>query len=209
MAIKGKEKDLGFQLSRRRSRRVGPETVTDFDFADDIALLSEELYQAQELLHRVETSVAKVGLKMNAAKTQFMSFNQSRMGSLQTNDGTKLEEVKDFKYLGVWLESTAKDIKQRKQQRGEHAVNCPKSGSHPSLEDSSYVYLQQLCSQCYYMAVKLGLVDYHAQNRKEAWWLLHTHAKNSPEWPLETAHDKCWTVWQTPKDQPKDTRKKD
>ena len=72
MAIEGKEEDLGFQLSKRRSRRVGPDIVTDFDFADDIALLSEELYQAQELLQRVETSVAKVGLKMNAGKTKFV-----------------------------------------------------------------------------------------------------------------------------------------
>ena len=78
MAIEGKEEDLGFQLSKRRSRRVGPDIVTDFDFADDTALLSEELYQAQELLQRVETSVAKVGLKMNAGKAKFMSFNQSR-----------------------------------------------------------------------------------------------------------------------------------
>ena len=112
MAIEGKEEDLGFQLSKRRSRRVGPDIVTDFDFDDDKALLSEELYQAQELLHRVETSVAKVRLKMNAGKTKFTSFNQSRTSSLQTNDGTKLEEVKDFKYLGAWMESTAK--KQRK-----------------------------------------------------------------------------------------------
>ena len=101
MAIEGKEGDLGFQLSKRRSRRVGPDIVTDYDFADDIASLSEELYQAQELLQRVETSVAKVGLKMNEGKTKFMSFNQSRTSSLQTNDSTKLEEVKYFKYLGA------------------------------------------------------------------------------------------------------------
>ena len=114
MAIEGKEEDLGFQLSKRWSRRVEPEIVTDFYFAGAIALLSEELYQAQELLQRVETSVAKVRLKMNEGKTKFVPFNQSRMDSLQTNDGTKLEEVKDFKYLGAWLESTAKDIKQPK-----------------------------------------------------------------------------------------------
>ena len=70
MAIEGKEEDLGFQLSKRWRRRVGPDIVTDLDFADDIALLSEELYQAQELLQRVETSVAKVGLKMNARPTK-------------------------------------------------------------------------------------------------------------------------------------------
>ena len=76
MAKEDKEKKHGFQLTRRQSRRIGPETVTDFNFADDIVLLSEGLHQAQQLLQRVETSVAKVGLKMNAAKTKFMTFNQ-------------------------------------------------------------------------------------------------------------------------------------
>ena len=52
MAIEGKEEELGFQLTQKQSRRIGPETVTDFDFADDIALLSEELHQAQQLLQR-------------------------------------------------------------------------------------------------------------------------------------------------------------
>ena len=114
MAIEGKEEELGFHLVKRRSRRIGPEVVTDFDFADDIALLSEEINQAQELLERVETSVAKVGLKMNAGKTKFMAYNQNSMVKICTNDGTNLDEVQDFKYLGAWMESTEKDVKQRK-----------------------------------------------------------------------------------------------
>ena len=36
------------------------------------------------------------------------------IGPYRQNDGYKLEEVQDFKYLGAWMESTAKDIKQRK-----------------------------------------------------------------------------------------------
>ena len=66
-AIDGRKEDLGFHLEKRKCRRVGPEVITDFDFADDIALLSEEIQQAQELLSRVETSVGKVGLRMNAS----------------------------------------------------------------------------------------------------------------------------------------------
>ena len=99
MAIHGKEAELGFQLEKRRSRRVGPEEVTDLDFADDIALPSEEIEQAQELLCRVETPVGKVGLRMNAGKTKYMSFNH-RNADIQTKDGTTLEKVTDFKYLG-------------------------------------------------------------------------------------------------------------
>ena len=113
-AIEGKEEELGFHLTKRRSRRIGPEMVTDFDFADDIALISEEVHQAQELLQRVQTSVAKVGLKINTKKTKFMSTNQTGFVKLHTTDGTNLDEVQDFKYLGSWMESTAKDVKQRK-----------------------------------------------------------------------------------------------
>ena len=88
--------------------------VTDLDFADDIALLSEEINQAQELLQRVETSVGRVGLKMNATKTKFMSFNQDQQVKISTNNGTTLDEVKDFKYLGAWMASTEHDVKTRK-----------------------------------------------------------------------------------------------
>ena len=93
---------------------MGPKVVTDLDFADDIALLSEEIDQAQKLLQRVETSVGKVGLKMNAAKTKYMAFNQKGTSCLKTNEGKVLEEVKDFKYLGSLMESSPKDIKARK-----------------------------------------------------------------------------------------------
>ena len=68
----------------------------------------------KNLLSRVETSVAKVGLKMNSGKTKFMSYNLSQVVTLKTNDGTAFEEVSDFKYLGAWMASTEKDIKMRK-----------------------------------------------------------------------------------------------
>ena len=35
-------------------------------------------------------------------------------GVIKTSDGTELEEVNNFKYLGAWMESTEKDIKFRR-----------------------------------------------------------------------------------------------
>ena len=46
-ALRGKEEKLGFHLKKRQSRRIGPVCVTDLDFADDIALVSNEIEQAQ------------------------------------------------------------------------------------------------------------------------------------------------------------------
>ena len=46
-AICGREAELGFTITPRRSRRYPAVAQTDLDFADDIALLSNELVQAQ------------------------------------------------------------------------------------------------------------------------------------------------------------------
>ena len=51
---------------------------------------------------------------MNAKKTQFMAFNQLHDIHIQTQDGTFLKEVQDFKYLGAWVQNTENDIKIRK-----------------------------------------------------------------------------------------------
>ena len=48
--IKDDEAKLGFQVKRAQSRRHPAVIVTDLDFADDIALLSSEIEQAQELI---------------------------------------------------------------------------------------------------------------------------------------------------------------
>ncbi|MEE8288342.1 MAG: reverse transcriptase domain-containing protein [Nitrosomonadaceae bacterium] len=113
-AIDGREEDLGFRLVKRMSRRVKPIMVTDCDFADDIALLSEEIDQAQELLNRVEVEAGKIGLKINPDKTKFITYNQQPLAGITTINGARLESVNDFKYLGSWINSTEKDIKVRK-----------------------------------------------------------------------------------------------
>ena len=74
-AIKGKEEELGFYLEKKKSRRFGPKVDIDLSFEDDIAPLTQQIHQAQELLLRVEKKVGKVGLKMNADKTKSMAFN--------------------------------------------------------------------------------------------------------------------------------------
>ena len=53
-AIDGKEKQLGFKVYKRRSRRVPAKAIADLDFADDIVFLSEQIQQAKRLLHEVE-----------------------------------------------------------------------------------------------------------------------------------------------------------
>ena len=113
LAITGREEELGFTLIPRRSRRVHPVIITDLDFADDIALISDTTNMASELLQRVETECEKIGLHLNARKTKVMVCNTIQP-NISTMNGTVLEVTEDFKYLGSWVSSTQQDIKVRR-----------------------------------------------------------------------------------------------
>jgi len=45
------------------------------DFADDVALISEDIDMANEFLLRVESAAASVGLHINEGKTKVMQYN--------------------------------------------------------------------------------------------------------------------------------------
>lgn len=103
---------LAFTLTERRSRRHPASIISDIDYADDIALISSCLNDAQELLQRVEQAAEEVGLHINADKTECMTFKE--VGSLRTLEGIELKNMTDFLYLGSWIDNSEKDIKTRK-----------------------------------------------------------------------------------------------
>ncbi len=63
-ATEERKEQLGFIVIPRESKRVGLTVKTDFEIADDIALLSNLENQAQELLHRVESACSNVGQRL-------------------------------------------------------------------------------------------------------------------------------------------------
>ena len=65
----------GFTLKKTRSRWYPAETITDADYADDIALLANTPTQAEFLLHSLERAAGGIGLHVNADKTEYMCFN--------------------------------------------------------------------------------------------------------------------------------------
>ena len=58
----------GLTLQCPKSRRDGGCRLTDLDFADDLALLSDNIAKAQQLLPDLEEAASKVGLQLNANK---------------------------------------------------------------------------------------------------------------------------------------------
>ena len=106
-----KIRENGIELTKKRSRRYPAKTITDADFADDIAILANSPNQAETLLHSLERAVASVGLHVNAHKTEYMYYNQT--GDISTLDRTPLKLVDKFTYLGSSVSSTEKDIDTR------------------------------------------------------------------------------------------------
>ena len=106
-----KIKENGFELTKKRSRRYPATTITDADYANDIAILANTPDQAETLLHSLERAAASIGLYVNAHKMEYMCYNQT--GDISTLEGTPLKLVDKFTYLGSSVESTEKDIETR------------------------------------------------------------------------------------------------
>ena len=84
--------------------RIGGRNLTDLRYADDTALLADNITSTRRILHKEDTAGRKTGLKLNAKKTKVLHVkgrdSQSEEHTTVKVDGTNLETVKQFKYLG-------------------------------------------------------------------------------------------------------------
>ena len=103
-----KIKENGFKVTKERSRRYPAKTITDADYANDIALLANTHAQAETLLHSLERAAAGIGLHFNEHKTEYMCFNQT--GDISSLNSSSLKLVGKFTYLGSSVSSTETDI---------------------------------------------------------------------------------------------------
>ena len=103
-----KIKENGFKPKKKKSRRYPAKTITNADYADDIAILANTSAQAETLLHSLERDTAGIGLHVNAHKTEYICFNQTN--DISTLNGSSLKLVDKFTYLGSSVSSTETDI---------------------------------------------------------------------------------------------------
>ena len=83
-----KIRENGFELTKKRSRRYPAKTITDADYADDIAILANTSNQAETLLHSLERAAVGLVLHVSAHKTEYVCYNQT--ADFSTLDGTPL-----------------------------------------------------------------------------------------------------------------------
>ncbi|CDQ94655.1 unnamed protein product, partial [Oncorhynchus mykiss] len=95
------------------------------------------LTNLQTTFNAIQLSFRGLQLLLNAGKTKCMLFNRSlpapaRLSSITTLDGSDLEYVDNYKYLGVWL-----DCKLSFQ-----TVNSPTSFQTPSSISNPKLHLE-------------------------------------------------------------------
>ena len=102
-------KDNGFTLKKARSRRYLVQTITDADYADDIALFANTPNQIEFLLHSPEQAPGRIGLHVNVDRTENLCFNQE--GDISTLNGGSLKLMDKFTYSGSSVSSSESDTK--------------------------------------------------------------------------------------------------
>ena len=105
---------LGFEVQPRKLSLHPAIHVTDLDFADDLAIVTEDVQHAKELLRALEDAAAEVGLIINCKKTKVLACGKIPPFSITLRADSAIEHVSDFKYLGSWIRTSDKDISIRK-----------------------------------------------------------------------------------------------
>ena len=105
----------GLTLTRHRSTRHPACHLSHLDYADDIALFADMIQEVELLLHKLESASKSTGLFLNPSKTKYIHINPSANDSVHSSDGSKIEKVEDFKYIGSYTNSQ-RDNQCRKAQ---------------------------------------------------------------------------------------------
>ncbi|CAF1270699.1 unnamed protein product [Adineta ricciae] len=90
--------------------------VSNLRFADDIDLISENHIALQEQIQQLTTTAAEAGLLVNTRKTKTMVFGGRTIDMEMEIQGTTIENVEEFEYLGsllTWDNDCSKEIRRR------------------------------------------------------------------------------------------------
>ena len=91
---------------------LGDALISILLYADDIVLVADNEIDLQDMVDKLQTFCDQSMMKVNISKTQWMVFEQKlciKTGNISLLfDGKLLEEVKVFKYLGVYFSQNLK-----------------------------------------------------------------------------------------------------
>ena len=99
-----------------------------FAFADDMALIAQDISDAQKQLELLQEQTAKIGLQISFEKTKFMTDIITSSDNIQIGNN-KIFRVNEFKYLGEWITANCNEKKsiESRLQKMETAFQSTKN----------------------------------------------------------------------------------
>ena len=88
--------DVGFVVRKRSGRRHPANYIGVLAYTDDICLLAESIDDVECSLHRIETSAAEFGLKINYNKTKAMHLGQASVRHVRFANGDPVDSCDKF-----------------------------------------------------------------------------------------------------------------
>lgn len=135
--------------------KINGELINTIRYADDTAILCDDLQGLQNLINSVNAVGQEMGLNINVAKTKFMVFSRQPYlnASLEVN-GQNIERVSSFKYLGCYITEQL-DPEKEVRCRIESARATFKKMRSLFCNDSLNLKLRQRMIKCYIWSVLL------------------------------------------------------
>lgn len=79
--------------------------IKECAFADDVAIMAGSEKDLQQSLSIWNEAMKNAGMKLNKSKTKVMAIANEKIDRNITIDGTKINQVNQFKYLGAIIEN--------------------------------------------------------------------------------------------------------
>ena len=98
-------------VSREVGIQVGQHTITDIDYAEDVALLVDKEESFRAALVSMDEEASKFGLRVSWTKTKIQNLGSGPTPSPIIVDGNAVDPVEEFTYLGS-IQSSKSNFKQ-------------------------------------------------------------------------------------------------
>ena len=186
-----KMKDNGFKLTKERTKRYPAHTITDAEYANDVALLANTPTPVETRLHSLEWAAAGIGLYVNADKSEYICFNQR--GDISTLNSSSLKLVDKFTYQGSSVSSTETDINTRWAKAWTAIIwllvlwKLDLTDKNETQFFSSSGHVDS--------AVWMHYMDANLTYGEKAWQQLRKNVASNIKHVLEAAPHKAATIW--------------
>jgi hypothetical protein len=82
-------------------------------YADDVLVISRTQQAVIDTFRKLKGEASEVGLTINENKTNYLYCTRQVSRKVPIFEETKIEQVNQFKYLGIYNNSIEDDIKER------------------------------------------------------------------------------------------------